>query len=205
MRQNFANLGRYWAIFLGRPTSMKSSDLEINQLSRQFERLGTCRPAGVDKSMETIIYEALIDLMELAGKITENMDWRSKNTGSTIDCAQHKRMTALHREFSTWYDRLPPNLQWTPTNIASAPSSFFLLHQQYHSCIILLHRPFALYDDQGAKAGQSNKTEEHSSAMSRTVCTRHAIRVARIYWQHRQRYETKPMFMTAMQHVVSLT
>jgi hypothetical protein len=184
---------------------MKSSDLEVHQLSRQFERLGTCRPAGVGKSMETMIYEALIDLMELAGKITENMDSRSKNPGSASDCTQHKRMTALHREFSTWYDRLPENLQWTPNNITTAPSSFFLLHQQYHSCVILLHRPFALYEDQSANAGQSIKSEEHFSTLSRTVCTKHAIRVARIYWQHRQRFETEPMFMTALQHVVSLT
>jgi hypothetical protein len=183
---------------------MKASDLEINQLSRQFERLGTCRPAGVGKSMETMIYEALIDLMELAGKITENMDTRSNNLGSAIDCTQHKRMAALHREFSTWYDRLPENLQWTPNNIATAPSSFFLLHQQYHSCIILLHRPFALYEDDSGNTGQSIKSEGHYSTLSRTICTRHAIRVARIYWQLRQRFPTEPVFLTAMQHVVSL-
>ena len=61
---------KYWALFLGRPTGMKSSDLEIYSLSKQFERLGTCKPVGLEKSMETQIYEALIDLMELAGKIT---------------------------------------------------------------------------------------------------------------------------------------
>lgn len=66
---------------------MKSSDLEIYSLSKQFERLGTCRPAGPSKSMETLIYEALIDLMELAGKITENMDPRSHqaNLDSSIN------------------------------------------------------------------------------------------------------------------------
>jgi hypothetical protein len=102
---------------------MKASDLEINQLSRQFERLGTCRPAGVGKSMETMIYEALIDLMELAGKITENMDTRSNNLGSAIDCTQHKRMAALHREFSTWYDCNSPVLV-----LPIAPAVPFLYH-----------------------------------------------------------------------------
>jgi hypothetical protein len=174
---------RYWALFLGRPTSMKSADLEIYHLSKQFERLGACRPAGPEKSMETMIYEALIDLMELAGKITENMDPHSKNPDSAIDRNQYMRMAALDREFSSWYARLPEQLRWTPNNIATAPFSFFLLHQQYHASLILLHRPFALYEDQSANSDQSGP-DDHFSALSRTVCTKHAIRVARIYWQH---------------------
>ncbi|KAL5116311.1 hypothetical protein ACEQ8H_005769 [Pleosporales sp. CAS-2024a] len=190
---------KYWALFLGRPTSMKSSDLEIYSLSKQFERLGTCRPAGLEKSMETMIYEALIDLMELAGKITENMDPHSKNPNSAIDRNQYMRMAALDREFSSWYARLPEQLRWTPNNMATAPFSFFLLHQQYHASLILLHRPFALYEDQSAN-GDQDGPDDHFSTLSRTVCTKHAIRVARIYWQHRQRFDTKQIFVTGMQH-----
>jgi hypothetical protein len=195
---------KYWALFLGRPTSMKSSDLEIYHLTKQFERLGTCRPAGLGKSMETMIYEALLYLMELAGKITENMDpHRSQNATSdshaAVDRNQYMRMAALDREFSSWYARLPEQLRWTPANIATAPFSFFLLHQQYHASLILLHRPFALYEDQ---AGNESGPDDHFSALSRTVCTKHAIRVARIYWQHRQRFDTKQIFVTGMQHAV---
>jgi hypothetical protein len=184
---------------------MKSSDLEMYNLSKQFERLGTCRPAGPDKSMETMIYEALIDLMELSGKITENIDLHLNNAGASPNSAHRKRMAAVHREFSIWYDRLPEKLQWTPNNIATAPFSFFLLHQQYHACIILLHRPFALYGDQDANEDQNNNPEDHSSTLSRTVCTSHAIRIARIYWQHRQRFDTKQIFVTGLQHAVSFT
>lgn len=54
---------RYWSLFLGRPLTIKTADLEINSLSTQFERLGTCKPAGHEKSLNTRIYEALIDLM----------------------------------------------------------------------------------------------------------------------------------------------
>ncbi|KAH7561625.1 hypothetical protein BM1_02729 [Bipolaris maydis] len=193
---------KYWALFLGRPTSMKSADLEIYNLTNKFERLGTCRPAGPEKSMETMIYEALLDLMELAGKITENMDPHRSQTAisdshTAIDRNQYIRMAALDREFSSWYARLPEQLLWTPNNIATAPFSFFLLHQQYHSSLILLHRPFALYDDQ---ASNENEPDDHFSTLSRTVCTKHAIRVARIYWQHRQRFDTKQIFITGMQH-----
>ena len=60
---------KYWALFLGRPTSLKSADLAIYNLSAKFERLGAFDPTT--KTLETQIYEALIDLMELAGKITD--------------------------------------------------------------------------------------------------------------------------------------
>ncbi|KAF1978720.1 hypothetical protein BU23DRAFT_563628 [Bimuria novae-zelandiae CBS 107.79] len=190
---------KYWALFLGRPTGMKSADLEIYNLSKQFERLGTCRPVGPEKSLETQTYEALIDLMELAGKITENMDPLKQNTES-IDRNQYLRMAALDREFSTWYARLPEQLRWTPANIATAPFSFFLLHQQYHSSLILLHRPFAMYDDQSSQGYEGNGPDDHFSRLSRTVCTKHAIRVARIFWQHRQRFDTKQIFVTGLQH-----
>ncbi|KAF2265491.1 hypothetical protein CC78DRAFT_493402 [Lojkania enalia] len=191
---------KYWALFLGRPTSMKSSDLEIYSLTKQFERLGTCRPAGPEKSMETQVYEALLDLMELAGKITENMDPRTQNHGTTIDRDQYLRMAALDREFSNWYARLPECLRWTPANIATAPFSFFLLHQQYHSSLILLHRPFAMYEDHENQSFEGNGPDDHFSALSRTVCTKHAIRVARIFWQHRQRFDTRHIFVTGLQH-----
>ncbi|KAF2440096.1 hypothetical protein P171DRAFT_489873 [Karstenula rhodostoma CBS 690.94] len=191
---------KYWALFLGRPTGMKSSDLEIYSLSKQFERLGTCKPVGPEKSLETQIYEALIDLMELAGKITENMDPLKQNSEPIVDRNQYLRMAALDREFSTWYARLPEQLRWTSANIATAPFSFFLLHQQYHSSLILLHRPFALYDDQSNQGYEGSGPDDHFSALSRTVCTKHAIRVARIFWQHRQRFDTKQIFVTGLQH-----
>ncbi|KAF1955049.1 hypothetical protein CC80DRAFT_475133 [Byssothecium circinans] len=190
---------KYWALFLGRPTSMKSADLEIYNLSKQFERLGTCRPAGPSKSLETQIYEALLDLMELAGKLTENMDPRSQSPDSVIDRDQYLRMAALDREFSTWYARLPEQLKWTSANIVAAPFSFFLLHQQYHSSLILLHRPFALYEDQSIQSDGSGP-DDRFSALSRTVCTKHAIRVARIFSQHRQKFDTKQIFVTGLQH-----
>lgn len=186
---------------------MKSSDLEIYNLTSQFARLGTCLPSGPSKSTETLIYEALLDLMELAGKITENMDpYQSHDPDShaTVDRNQYLRMAALDREFSSWYARLPDQLRWTPNNISTAPFSFFLLHQQYHASLILLHRPFAMYEDQSARDGlEGNGPDDHFSALSRTVCTKHAIRVARIYWQHRQRFDTKQIFITGMQHAVS--
>lgn len=193
---------KYWALFLGRPTSMKSGDLEVYHLAKQFERLGTCKPAGPEKALETQIYEALLDLMELAGKITENMDPRAQ-TEANIDRDAYLRMAALDREFGNWYARLPEPLRWTPQNIQTAPFSFFLLHQQYHAALILLHRPFAMYEEPAGSDSDDSTgggPDNHFSALSRTVCTKHAIRVARIFWQHRQRFDTRQIFVTGLQH-----
>jgi hypothetical protein len=178
---------------------MKSSDLEVSLLAKQFERLGTCLPAGPEKALETQIYEALLDLMELAGKITENLDPRSQ-TDANIDREAYLRMAALDREFGNWYQRLPEKLKWKPSNINNAPFSFFLLHQQYHAALILLHRPFAMYEEPSSDGQEGQVSDNHFSALSRTVCTKHAIRVARIFWQHRQRFETRHCFITGLQH-----
>ncbi|KAJ9658282.1 hypothetical protein H2201_007841 [Coniosporium apollinis] len=190
---------KYWALFLGRPTSMKSSDLEIYSLTNQFERLGTCKPSGPQKSLETQIYEALLDLMELAGKITENTDGNYQ-TNASVDRNAHLRIAALDRELNNWYTRLPEPLRWTQANIETAPFSFFLLHQQYHSALILLHRPLATYEEPSGSDSEDNGPENHFSALSRATCTKHAIRVARIFWTHRQRFDTKLIFCTGMQH-----
>jgi hypothetical protein len=192
---------KYWALFLGRPTSLKSADLAIYNLSAQFERLGAVEPGGPPKTLETQIYEALIDLMELAGKIT---DVRDSKSSTDTDHSAYLRMAALDRELGAWYSKLAKPLQWTPENINTAPFSFFLLHQQYHCTVILLHRPFALYDDANttpeSDSSDSSELDSHFSALSRTLCTKHAVRVARIFWQHRQRFDTRHIFVTGLQH-----
>lgn len=192
---------KYWALFLGRPTSLKSADLALYNLSTQFERLGSLDSASAAKSLETQIYEALIDLMELAGRIT---DIRDAKSSSDTDHSAYIRMATIKHELDAWYSKLPKALQWTPETISTAPFSFFLLHQQYHCTVILLHRPFALYDtaDLSGEGDSSDSSEldSHFSALSRTLCTKHAIRVAQIFWQHRQRFDTKYIFVTGLQH-----
>lgn len=197
---------RYWALFLGRPTVLKPDDLEIYELSEQFDRLGTCQPTGKDANIETQVYQALIEVMDLAGKITEFMD-KVSNRGANLDRLVYFRMSVLDRDLEKWYARLPPALQYNAENIKTAPFSFFLLHQQYYSTKILLHRQFARYDDimdnkdeDGMKNGDSSGAADHLSAMSRATCTTCAGRIAQIFWQHRQRFDTRKIFVTGLQH-----
>jgi len=171
-------------------------------LAKLFERLGRCQPAGPSKALETQIYEALLDLMELAGKITDNIEARvSMSDTAIIDHDAYLRMAALDREFGRWYAKLPDSLKWSPENIRTAPLSFFLLHQQYHVALILLHRPFAMYEDNPAsEEDHAGNADTHFSALSRAVCTKQAIRVAKIFWHHRQRFDGRQVPITSMQH-----
>ena len=178
------------------------------RLSKQFACLSACKPAGVQKSLETQIYEELLDLMELAGKIAEIRDSGEQAT-QDIDKANSAYLYVMNldRQLQTWYRRLPENLTWKPENIQTAPFSFFLLHQQYHCSLILLHRPWARYEDPTPPSSDDGHDEENfmnvddnHSFMSRSICTRQAIRVARIFWHHRQRFDTRRIFVTGIQH-----
>ena len=193
---------RYWSLFLGRPTSMKSADLEIYNLADQFGRLGTCQTAGIGKSINTRVYEALIDLMEIAGKIVENVDHRRQgDPAHTPDQSAYFRMAAIDRELHNWMARLPQDLRNTEENQRSAPFVFYLLHQQYHAVLILLHRPFARYDDNTETDDQTiSALDSHFSRASRAICTKSAVAVARIFWQHRQRFDGRQIFCIGMQH-----
>ncbi|CAH0000011.1 unnamed protein product [Clonostachys byssicola] len=236
---------KYWALFLGRPTSIKSQDISMELLSDKFSLLTSeYLPSPLGQNMVTDIYEQLIELMELAGRIVETRDSRGlrkvdpNNYFSMTEAEDNAylHVVNLDRQLQNWYRRLPDHLAWKPANIKTAPYSFFLLHQQYHVSMILLHRPWAKYDT-GDGSSVGSRTGSHPSpetdqmggepgtapvvidkensiglgdphsmvhdsraALSRSICTQQAIRVSRIFWQHRQRFDGRKIFVTGIQH-----
>ena len=242
---------KYWALFLGRPTSIKSQDIGMDLLQSAFSQLtsafGDMQPAERDVTGE--IYEQLIELMDLAGRIVETRDHHVVKNNANIDRNNvfavgeaednaYLHVVNLDRQLQNWYRRLPDHLAWKPANVKTAPYSYFLLHQQYHVSMILLHRPWAKY---GAITGDGASTGSHPSpdsahinmapdsapqhpgagaaadhsmgmgdphsmvhdsrtSLSRSICTQQAIRVARIFWQHRQRFDGRKIFVTGIQH-----
>lgn len=193
---------RYWSLFLGRPLTMKTVDLDIYSLADQFERLGTCMPAGPEKGINTRIYEALIELMEIAGKIVEHAEFRQHHEMTHgPDQQAYFKMAGLDRDLHNWASRLPQDLRYTEENRVNAPYSFYLLHQQYHAVLILLHRPFVRYDDpSNTESDEVSALDSHFSRASRAICTKSAITMARIFWQHRQKFDGKKIFCVGMQH-----
>ncbi|KAM0335549.1 hypothetical protein ACHAQA_000597 [Verticillium albo-atrum] len=254
---------KYWALFLGRPTSIKNQDIGMDLLSKHFSQLSSMLQDGTStpdkKSIGIEIYEQLIEVMELAGRIVEtrenNRVSNSRNPNISPDQQglvnppggegednAYLHVINLDRQLQNWYRRLPDHLQWKPANIKTAPYSFFLLHQQYHVSMILLHRPWAKYgaSSDGASTGSHPSPEVHApgtpddrvehpfnvngsagndshalglgmgdphsmvddsrTSLSRSICTQQAIRVARIFWQHRQRFDGTKIFVTGIQH-----
>ncbi|KAF4969101.1 hypothetical protein FZEAL_10295 [Fusarium zealandicum] len=234
---------RYWGLFLGRPLAIKSQDVDL--LSSRFSQLTSNGFDAPKRDLVAEIYEQLIELMELAGRIVETRDLTvSNNTtdqynmfaATEAEDNRYLQVISLDRQLQNWYRRLPDHLAWKPGNIKKVPYSFFLLHQQYHVTMILLHRPWARYGSitgDGASSGSHPSPEgdrmtntdnmshhlgpmvdDHSlgmgdpqrfvhdsrTSLSRNICTQQAIRVARIFWQHRQRFDGRKIFVTGIQH-----
>jgi hypothetical protein len=234
---------RYWGLFLGRPLAIKSQD--VDSLSSRFSQLVSFGLDAPKLDLTTEIYEQLIELMELAGLIVEIRDLTSSNRAveqngmyATNEAEENSYLQVINldKQLQNWYRRLPDRMTWKPSNVKTAPYSFFLLHQQYHVTMILLHRPWAKYgsisgdnastgshpspdsdrmanpDSPGhhlghATEGSSMSTDDRQRAvhgsrtsLARGICTQQAIRVARIFWQHRQRFDGRKIFITGIQH-----
>lgn len=243
---------KYWALFLGRPTSIKTQDVSMDLLTKRFSLMSGASPdsSNTSKTSDMEIYEYLTELMELAGKIVEHRDQSKvpnaadQNNMFAINESEENaylHVISVDRQLNNWLRRLPDHLTWKPANIKAAPFSYFLLHQQYHISMILLHRPWAKY---GASSTSGTSTNSHPSpsspsmhqrrdsatmsqqqqqsfmpgqtglglgdpqcivddsrtSLSRSICTQQAIRVARIFWQHRQRFDGRKICVTGIQH-----
>lgn len=215
---------RQWALILGRPTSIKAQDIGIDLLSKgafnsthgQMTAEAKTYAAG-----QAALQQKRFELMELAGKVSDLQNTTHGISDLTAKAAEDRTylyFLALERQFQTWYRQLPDCLAWKPINIKSAPIGFFLLHQQFHTCMILLHRPWAKYGplvpDSTAAASRYAAPEsslqlqasldtfprqDNRASLSRSMCTQHAVRVARIFWQQRQRFDGTKMGLEAIQ------
>ncbi|KAK0649051.1 fungal-specific transcription factor domain-containing protein [Cercophora newfieldiana] len=223
-------LDRQLAGFLGRPTSIKSQDVGIILAPRDLSILSMESAVfglpEFDRKpnllTDAAIRPHMMELMELASSIldSQNMCQDPVSTSTGGEVGRYMQTVAMDRQLQNWYRRLPGFLAWTPLNVKAAPLSFFMLHQAFHVYMILLHRPWARYGPavndtlpaSGAFAATVEAFSRHFGssdpasidnnkvAMARNMCTQHAIRVARIFWQHRQRYDGKKISLVAAQH-----
>ncbi|KAL5603757.1 hypothetical protein FOVSG1_006507 [Fusarium oxysporum f. sp. vasinfectum] len=218
---------RYWGLFLGRPLAIKSQDVDL--LSSRFSQLASFGLEAPRLDLTTEIYEQLIEFMELAGRIVEIRDLGNSSNAveqngmfATNEAEENRYLQVINldRQLQNWYRRLPDRMAWKPSNVKTAPYSFFLLHQQYRVTMILLHRPWA--NPEGDRKADSESPGDHSghtaegssmstddrqrvvhgsrTSLARSICTQQAIRVARIFWQHRQRFDGRKIFITGIQH-----
>ncbi|KAI2638355.1 fungal-specific transcription factor domain-containing protein [Xylaria nigripes] len=223
---------RYWALYLGRSANIKVGDIAWDLSKSSLSNPRSFEPnhgIPVDsQTSEDETYEKLFELLDLAGGIIEGRDEirRSHASNQTAlfgsDKAENNissRALKLDRQLENWYDCLPGNLTWKAENIRTAPSSFFLLHGQYHAIRILLHRSreiLAAYNDKlrprtptnlggamnapetGYDFTSNQEINSHDpTALTpesiRDICTREAVQLAQVLSQYRQRYDLEKM------------
>jgi hypothetical protein len=125
-----------WSLYLGRPTSIKNSDLDMSQLTDMFSHLGSFgesenfrRPAGPDMDVdevENLVFDAMLELLEIASKVQEKT--HSDNLpGTSFDENSLVEIAALGSNLNAWSARLPSQLRWTTENAQKAPSLFFIM------------------------------------------------------------------------------
>ncbi|KAL1841902.1 hypothetical protein VTJ49DRAFT_6424 [Mycothermus thermophilus] len=218
---------RRWALFLGRPTSIKMQDIRVDVVPRISPMDAGMSPPAAYRA----IHRQMFELLELAGRVADFQNTISGGAhvfpSKAAEDRAYLHFVGLERLFHNWYRRLnETDLAWRPVNIKNAHAGFFLLHLQFHACMILLHRPWAKYGPllslDGAAAGrypspESPTTEDgtatgfpswmaslqhhdNRASMSRSMCTQHAIRIARIFWHHRQRFDARRVPLAATQH-----
>jgi len=113
---------KWWSLYLGRPTAIKTTDIAPACLKQDFGPLILTRITGQEKEPVTKVYEALLRLMELVGPLCE-LDVRKSSRSSE----GYFTVAAVNRELDKWYAGLPGELKWSDKNCETMPPSFFLL------------------------------------------------------------------------------
>ncbi|KAI0107758.1 fungal-specific transcription factor domain-containing protein [Nemania sp. FL0031] len=217
---------RYWALFLGRPISIKSRDISFDISGSTSLTHSPKRDFGISKSTDEEIHEQFVELMDLACRIVESRD---DTLSRGIEKSTSELLT-LDQQLREWYGRLPSHLAWGPDNIRAAPYGYFLLHKQYHAIVILLHRSWdareSLSNDKLNLHSPSTPKEaprgletalfppkDHETDLydiasfitndhtkpAHSICIQAAIRIAHIISQSKQKHELEKICCTGLQ------
>lgn len=154
---------------------------------------------GSGTDLQTEIYVALMRLMSITVHLTD----AAHRHYSTSEPDAYFFVAGVDRSLHEWHRSLPEHLRWSERLAATAPRSYFLMHQQYHTLLILLYRPFTYDDDAGDQAGAPTSAAEVVRETARQTCSAHAVTVAEIIAQYCRRFDIRTMFVTGMQHAAT--
>ncbi|KAK5455001.1 hypothetical protein LTS15_005721 [Exophiala xenobiotica] len=154
---------KLWAIYLGRLTTIKSSDLSPHvYLDRGPKVHEDELEAAIvfEKNMDNQCFDALLGLLDISAKVVEYLYSRQ----SILNHSDFLVIGSLDSDLENWYNRLPSNLAWTPLNIETAPLSYFHLHlatmsravcmKHTSEMVRILSRQYQRFDPYRAPQGQ---------------------------------------------------
>ncbi|KAM3065048.1 hypothetical protein ACMFMF_011518 [Clarireedia jacksonii] len=162
----------YWAAFIadkqlslyfGRPPALYPSEADVHDTVRipyppewksllnKYIMEGTSETAYEDGLALVASWVHHIGLCKiLHHMITKVFENRCANTDSTILATSIKE---IHVALAKWLKDLPTKLHWTKWTVGHVPPLVLHLHMQYHTAMIILHRPpRAAFKDPGIGA-----------------------------------------------------
>ncbi|CAK7228658.1 hypothetical protein SEUCBS140593_006988 [Sporothrix eucalyptigena] len=150
------NLDRAWALYLGRPQSIRLEDVDA-------KRPGEGGSADVVPTGEVRMAAAWCSLLEIVGKICEILNGVH---------TPRLRMENLVQSLEQWRATLHPSLQY---ETCQTPA-MIIMRMQYAAAMILLHRPLAQF---GKDLPALPSAAASSAEQSRQICIDHAGHIAR--------------------------
>jgi hypothetical protein len=134
--------------------------------------------------------------MEIASRLTESKHCEY----SASDSSAYYFAAGMDSELREWNSKLSPRLQWDPEKLKTAPASYFILHQQYHTLFILLYRPFVI---ESASSDGHVLGPDMTQQVTRRRCLGHAIEIAKLVAAYGLRFDVRQQFVTGTQHAAT--
>lgn len=177
------------SLYMGRPVAINLRD---SQVSREFldlyEEMEPFYPSALaagsssrlDENMGDAIPRHSVSTFQqlcLLSKIMTTIINRFYVVGATFSNAQID-LQKIEQALQQWRDKLPSELDfqpWLSTGTAVQTPNIMVLHNVYHSLIILVHRPF-ISDDHLRSTATSGRSWEQC-----TVAARCITRIASVY------------------------
>ncbi|KIW78191.1 hypothetical protein Z517_08024 [Fonsecaea pedrosoi CBS 271.37] len=167
---------RLWALYLGRPSCLKCEDAELRYNSLILH----------DASWEKRIAFAWVTLLLTVGRICDALNEEQ---------CDKETLHALDEQLQDWYQNLDPELQYCE----EAHASVLLLHMQYYSCKIHLHRPTANF---GVRVSEIDDVDAQRYR-SRQICIDNAKNIATALQDYRNVYADASTLSGVALHVIA--
>ncbi|OQV03151.1 Fungal specific transcription factor domain-containing protein [Cladophialophora immunda] len=164
---------RLWALYLGRPSCLKCEDTELRNSSLTQH----------DASWEKRIAFSSVTLLLTVGRICDALNEEQCDT---------ETLHALDEQLQDWYQNLDPELRYCK----EAHPSILVLHMQYYSCKIHLHRPTANF---GVKMSETDA----QCNISRQICIDNAKNIATTLQDYRNVYGDASTLSGVALHVIA--
>lgn len=162
----------FWAVFFldrvvssgtGRRSTLRDKDIEL-----AFPNLDE----GDYKSGWPAVFPALIRIVHLYGRVADLLN--SIKEPPDISSDTPKRLAAMEKQVTLFYQGLPQNLHFNAVNFqhymkAGEGTNFVLLHFWFHTLIVLLHQPTLLKTFEGKMLQLFPNSRQLSMSSAKTI------------------------------------